>query len=468
MAERKKYTGKDIKVLQNVQHIQQIPTMYIADTEAAGAFQLFKELLDNAIDEYLAGHVTKISVEYHKGVITVQDNGRGIPTEKHSKTGLSTLTTIFTIAGAGGKFKGGDYSGTYSNSVGLHGVGVTAVTALSEVLEVWTRYNKKTYYQKFENGVPVAKIKVVKKKLKGTKISFNLNKKFFSTFTVNKKDVQERLNELSYICSGLVLTYTDSKSTVTYGNTTGTYLEDTGKQFLHKPIVVKTDNMYFEFAWASSDDTNIKVYVNTSPVFSGTPFTYIKKAVTSFFDDKTGKNLKNELLYGLHVFSYMSVALPKFQGQTKHKLMNTNIKKDIDNAFSPALLKFQVLEKDLYSELINHALENIKGDVVQNNLTIPLKYGEYFTKLLITLLIIFTIDPIYFLWKYPEIGMMKYYFYFVGVVYVIFLFLLWKAKTKVDYIILHNITKLIIVVGVLSLMLIDTSVIIQRILNAKI
>ncbi len=113
-------------------------------------------------------------------------------------------------------------------------------------------------------------------------------------------------------------------------------------------------------------------------------------------------------------------------------------------------------------------LENIKGDIVQNYQTIPIKYGEYFTKLLITILVVFTLDPIYFLWKYPEIGMMKYYFYFVGIVLTIFLFLLWKANSKKDYVILHNIIKLIIIIGVMSLMLIDTSVIIQRILNARI
>jgi len=132
--------------------------------------------------------------------------------------------------------------------------------------------------------------------------------------------------------------------------------------------------------------------------------------------------------------------------------------------FTHAAFLFLIL---MIRELVKD-LENIKGDVVQNNLTIPLKYGDYFTKLLITLLIVFTIDPIYFLWKYPEIGIMKFYFYFVGVVFAVFLVLLWRAKTKRDYLILHNIIKLIIVVGVLSLMLIDTSVIIQRILHPKI
>lgn len=113
-------------------------------------------------------------------------------------------------------------------------------------------------------------------------------------------------------------------------------------------------------------------------------------------------------------------------------------------------------------------LENIKGDVAQNYQTIPVKYGEYFTKLLITILVIFTFDPIYFISKYPEIGKMMYYFYFTGIAFVIFTVLLWKATSKKDYVILHSIIKLIIVIGVLSLMLIDTSVIIHRILNANI
>lgn len=358
---KKEYTSKDIKVLQNVEHIQQIPTMYIADTEEAGAFQLFKELLDNAIDEYLAGHVSKISVEYSDdGVITVQDNGRGIPTEKHPDTGLSTLTTIFTIAGAGGKFKGSSYDGAYNECVGLHGVGVTAVTALSEFLEVWTRSDKKTYYQRFEKGVPTTKVVAVNDKLKGTKISFKLNSAFFSDCVVDRKSIQNRLNDLSYICKGLDISYKDSSSAITYSKITGTYLEDTGKSFLHKPIVIKTSNIYLEMAWADSSESDIKIYVNTSPVFSGTPFIFIKKAITAFFDEKSGKSLKNEVLSGLHIFSYMSVANPKFQGQTKFKLMNTDIKKDIDNALLPELMKFQVSEKDVFLDIVKNAVDKIQ------------------------------------------------------------------------------------------------------------
>lgn len=129
--------------------------------------------------------------------------------------------------------------------------------------------------------------------------------------------------------------------------------------------------------------------------------------------------------------------------------------------FTHAAFLFLVL---MIRELIKD-LENIKGDIAQNNISIPVKYGERFTKILIILLVLFTIDPIYFLWKYPEIGMMKYYFYFVGLVFIPFLILSWKATTKRDYLILHTIIKLIIVIGVLSLMLIDTTLIIERILK---
>ena len=125
-----------------------------------------------------------------------------------------------------------------------------------------------------------------------------------------------------------------------------------------------------------------------------------------------------------------------------------------------AFLFFVLMIRELLKDL-----ENIKGDIVQDYKTIPLTYGEHFTKILITLLVLLTMNPVYFQWEYPEIGMMKYYFYLVGIVFVIFLVFLWKAKTKRDYVILHNTIKLIIFVGVLSLMLIDTSVIIKRIIK---
>jgi len=229
---------------------------------------------------------------------------------------------------------------------------------------------------------------------------------------------------------------------------------DADKDAVNKPVKSRIDNIV-------GQKTKLNIYFILN--FIGVAFAFLVSwraalffSVYIFLIWLYSHKLKKYPLTRLFSASILAI-LPLFAVFIYYKNFSTIV-------FTHAAFLFLIL---MIRELVKD-LENIKGDVVQNNLTIPLKYGEYFTKLLITLLILFTIDPIYFLWKYPEIGMMKYYFYFVGVVYVIFLFLLWKAKTKIDYLILHNITKLIIVVGVLSLMLIDTTVIIQRILNAKI
>ena len=163
--------------------------------------------------------------------------------------------------------------------------------------------------------------------------------------------------------------------------------------------------------------------------------------------------LKKYPLMGLFSASILSI-LPFFAIFIYYKNFSTII-------FTHASFLFFVL---MIRELLKD-LENIKGDIVSDYKTIPVTYGEHFTKILITLLVFLTMNPVYFLWEYPEIGMMKYYFYFVGIVFFFFLIYLWKANTKKDYVILHNTIKLIILIGVLSLMLIDTSVIIKRILQ---
>ena len=229
---------------------------------------------------------------------------------------------------------------------------------------------------------------------------------------------------------------------------------DADKDAINKPVKSKLDSFV-------GQKTKLNIYFVLN--FIGVAFAFLVSwraalffSVYIFLIWLYSHKLKKHPLARLFSASILAI-LPLFAVFIYYKNFSTIV-------FTHAAFLFLIL---MIRELVKD-LENIKGDVMQNNLTIPLKYGEYFTKLLITFLIIFTFDPIYFLWKYPEIGMMKYYFYFVGIVFVIFLFLLWRAKTKIDYLILHNITKLIIVAGVLSLTLIDTSVIIQRILNAKI
>ncbi len=228
---------------------------------------------------------------------------------------------------------------------------------------------------------------------------------------------------------------------------------DAEKDIINKPIKTKIDSIV-------GQKTKLNIYFLLN--FIGVGFAFLVSwraalffAIYIFLIWLYSHKLKKYPLPGLFSAATLAI-LPFFAIFIYYKNFSTII-------FTHAAFLFLVL---MIRELVKD-LENIKGDVAHNYSTIPVKYGEYFTKLLITVLLIFTLDPIYFLWKYPEIGMMKYYFYFVGITFILFSVLLWKANTKKDYLLLHNIIKIIIVVGVLSLMLIDTSVILQRILDAN-
>jgi 4-hydroxybenzoate polyprenyltransferase len=227
---------------------------------------------------------------------------------------------------------------------------------------------------------------------------------------------------------------------------------DSKKDLINKPIKSKIDSLV-------SQKVKLKIYFLLN--FIGVVFGFLVSwraalffAIYIFLIWLYSHKLKKYPLTGLFSAAILSI-LPFFAIFIYYKNFSTII-------FTHAAFLFFVL---MIRELVKD-LENIKGDIVQNYQTIPVTYGEHFTKILITLLVLLTMNPIYFLWEYPEIGMMKYYFYFVGLVFILFIIFLWKAKTKKDYVILHNTIKLIIVVGVLSLTLIDTSVIIQRIIKA--
>ena len=226
---------------------------------------------------------------------------------------------------------------------------------------------------------------------------------------------------------------------------------DSKKDLINKPIKSKIDSIV-------SQRIKLKIYFLLN--FVGFIFGFLVSwraalffAIYIFLIWLYSHKLKKYPLTGLFSASILSI-LPFFAIFIYYKNFS-------DIIFTHAAFLFFVL---MIRELVKD-LENIKGDIVQNYQTIPVKYGEHFTKLLITLLVLLTMNPIYFLWEYPEVGMMKYYFYFVGIAFVFFLVFLWKANTRKDYLILHNVIKLIIVIGVLSLMLIDTSVIIKRILK---
>ncbi len=226
---------------------------------------------------------------------------------------------------------------------------------------------------------------------------------------------------------------------------------DSKKDLINKPIKSKIDSIV-------GQKIKLKIYFFLN--FVGVVFGFLVSwraalffAIYIFLIWLYSHKLKKYPLMGLFSASILSI-LPFFAIFIYYKNFSTII-------FTHAAFLFFVL---MIRELLKD-LENIKGDIVLDYQTIPVTYGEHFTKILITFLVLLTMNPVYFLWEYPEIGMMKYYFYFVGIVFFFFLIYLWKANTKKDYLILHNTIKLIILIGVMSLMLIDTSVIIQRIIK---
>lgn len=226
---------------------------------------------------------------------------------------------------------------------------------------------------------------------------------------------------------------------------------DSKKDLINKPIKSKIDSIV-------SQKIKLRIYFFLN--FIGVCFGFLVSwraalffSIYIFLIWLYSHKLKKYPLTGLFSASILSI-LPFFAIFIYYKNFSEII-------FTHAAFLFFVL---MIRELLKD-LENIKGDIVQNYQTIPVKYGEHFTKLLITVLVFLTMNPVYFLWEYPEIGLMKYYFYLVGIIFILFLIFLWKAKTKKDYVILHNTIKLIILIGVLSLMLIDTSVIIKRLLK---
>ena len=226
---------------------------------------------------------------------------------------------------------------------------------------------------------------------------------------------------------------------------------DSKKDRINKPIKSKIDSIV-------GQETKLKIYFLLN--FIGVTFGFLVSwraalffAIYVFLIWLYSHKLKKYPLTGLFSAPILSI-LPFFAVFVYYKNFSTLI-------FTFAAFLFFIL---MIRELLKD-LENIKGDMVQNYQTIAVKYGEYFTKLLISFLVLLTLNPVYFLWKYPEIGMMKYYFYLVGIFSLPFLFFVWKANSKRDYVILHNLVKLVILLGVLSIILIDTSVIIKRLIQ---
>src|SRR5438045_1643918 len=207
------YTAEQIQVLEGREHVRRRPSMYIGSTSATGLHHLVYEVVDNAVDEALAGYATRIVVTLHAdGSCSVDDNGRGIPVDVHKKEGISALELVMTRLNAGGKFGGGGYK----VSSGLHGVGVSAVNFLSQRLEVWVHRDGKIYHQEYDRGVPKAAVKAGgKTDHTGTIVRFWPDPQIFPDTKLDREIIQHRLREMAYLNKRLEIALADENLDLT-------------------------------------------------------------------------------------------------------------------------------------------------------------------------------------------------------------------------------------------------------------
>jgi len=356
------YTAADIQVLEGLEAVKRRPGMYIGSTDSRGLHHLIYEIVDNAIDEAMAGYCDTITIEIEAdGHVAVTDNGRGIPVDKHEKTGLSAVETVLTVLHAGGKFGGGGYK----VSGGLHGVGASVVNALSETLEVDVRQKGALWRQTYENGVASSKLAKAGKVAKdetGTTIRFLPNAEIFETLDYDYNTLSSRFREMAYLTKGIRLRFVDHRAEPVPNEMT--YFFDSGveafvrhinrdKGTLHpEPIYVleERDGVMVEIAlqYNATYGEVVNSFANCIKTpDGGSHLTGFRSALTSVLNDHARKakilkendaNLSgDDVREGLAAVISVKIADPQFEGQTKTRLGNPEVKGVVQSVFAGRL-----------------------------------------------------------------------------------------------------------------------------------
>ena len=358
------YSADNIQVLEGLEAVRKRPSMYIGDTGIKGLHHLVYEVVDNSIDEALAGYCTDIFVTIHTdNSISVKDNGRGIPTGMHTKENRSALEVVMTVLHAGGKFD----KDTYKVSGGLHGVGVSCVNALSTQLTATVHREGKIFQQQYERGKPMYDVKVIgETNITGTIVHFNPDPEIFTLTTEYKFDtLAARLRELAYLNKGIRLTLTDERETLENGESLSEhyfsegglkefvkFLDGTRQPLIPDPIYVEgvKQGIPVELALQYNDtySENVHSYVNNiNTIEGGTHVAGFRRGLTrtlKAYAEKSGllKNMKVEITgddfrEGLTAVISVKVAEPQFEGQTKTKLGNNEVMGAVDIAVGEIL-----------------------------------------------------------------------------------------------------------------------------------
>ena len=390
MSDKQVYDASHIQVLEGLEAVRKRPSMYIGSTDSRGLHHLVYEVVDNSIDEALAGFCSRVDVTINpEGSVTVQDNGRGIPIDLHPVYKKSALEVVMTLLHAGGKFD----KNTYKVSGGLHGVGVSVVNALSEWMEVEVSRNEKKYFQRYIRGVPEALVKEIGvSEGTGTKTTFKPDAEIFETTDFQYDILSSRLRELAFLNKELVINLKDlrnpeeQKNTFVYDGGIVEFVEylNKKKQPLHEtPIYFERqkDDMVVEIAmqYTSTYTENVYSFANNINTHEGgTHIIGFKSALTRVANDyiKNNKLSKEDLKLtgedvreGLTAIISVKLMEPQFEGQTKTRLGNSDVKGIVDSMVTDGLSEYFeenpkvaniVLEKALLAQRAREAAKKAR------------------------------------------------------------------------------------------------------------
>jgi DNA gyrase subunit B len=380
MAEKSDYKAENIKVLEGLEGVRKRPAMYIGSTSKDGLHHLVYEVVDNSIDECLAGFCTIIVVDINKdGSVTVRDNGRGIPVDKHPVYKKSAMEIALTKLHAGGKFE----KSAYQISGGLHGVGVSCVNALSIKLNAKVCRDGHIYEQDYKIGKPLYPVKVTgkcKKDESGTEITFYPDPDIFSTIEFDFSVLKKRLQEIAFLNPAVKIVLKDEKQDKKeifhYEGGLREFVEyiNKNKSVLHKPIYFRKqdegNDIEVSIQYTDTYNENIFGFVNTiNTTEGGTHISGFKTALTRAINDYSSKKglLKNEKLMGddtregLTAVVSLKIREPQFEGQTKTKLGNSEIKGTVDSLVYLALTEFLEENPGIANKIAQKAVSSAKA-----------------------------------------------------------------------------------------------------------
>ena len=392
----KEYKAENIKVLEGLEGVRLRPAMYIGSTSKTGLHHLVWEIVDNAVDEAMAGACDEINISLNKdGSVTVRDNGRGIPVEQHPVYKKSALEIVVTKLHAGGKFD----KSSYKVSGGLHGVGISVVAALSKLMKVIVKKSGKIYQQEYKIGKPLYDVKVIGDCAKddtGTEIIFFPDDSIFSSTKFDFSTLETRFREIAFLNKGVKIILFDDiskkKETFHYEGGIVEFVKwvNEGKDSIHaKPIyfVKEQDKVVIECAvqYNSGYHENVLSFVNTiNTIEGGTHVAGFKTALTRAINDYSNKNKLNkgenltgdDVREGLTAIVSIKIPEPQFEGQTKTKLGNNEVKGIVDGVAMKAISEFfeenpsiarRIVDKSLEAQRARNAAKKAKELVRRKN-----------------------------------------------------------------------------------------------------